>query len=95
MLSLFSVEFWVQFHDFPPWLMSEAMARQFVVFLGSFLDYKGSLDMGRVFAYYGPDSVRGNSNWMGCFVASSDEKRVLDGKPMATRTGQFNESKGG
>ncbi|MBA0712234.1 hypothetical protein Golax_011347, partial [Gossypium laxum] len=34
MLPLFSVEFWVQFHDFPPGLMSEAMARQFVVFLG-------------------------------------------------------------
>ncbi|MBA0649637.1 hypothetical protein Goklo_017181 [Gossypium klotzschianum] len=70
--------------------MSEAMTRQFVVFLGSFLDYEGEF-----LPAMGQNRSGENLIWMGCFVASSDEKRVFDGKPMATRTGQFNESKGG
>ncbi|KAH1108207.1 hypothetical protein J1N35_011975 [Gossypium stocksii] len=39
LVPLLSSEFWVQIHNLPPGLMTEAMARQFGDFLGRFLDY--------------------------------------------------------
>lgn len=38
-------EFWIQIHDLPPGLVSEAMARQFGNFLGEFLEYDTTVSL--------------------------------------------------
>ncbi|GMI67915.1 hypothetical protein HRI_000460800 [Hibiscus trionum] len=43
LVSLDHAYFWVQIHDLPPGLMSEAMARQFGNFIGQFVEYDSKL----------------------------------------------------